>query len=112
MQNISIIINKITCCQIASARAAETLREDALINDPFAQYLSNNIEIDQIAPNFDINNIDSHNDGLAVRSRVIDDAILDGIKNGFKQIVVFGAGLDTRPWRLHLQTNANDINNE
>jgi len=40
---------------------------------------------------------------LAVRTRKIDDEILSSVLNktdGYKQVVVLGAGLDTRPWRL------------
>jgi O-methyltransferase involved in polyketide biosynthesis len=36
-------------------------------------------------------------DGLAVRTRRIDDELN---RNTLTQICVFGAGLDTRPWRL------------
>jgi methyltransferase (TIGR00027 family) len=47
--------------------------------------------------------ISSHGrvDGIAVRTRKIDDEIIKGYsKNGYRQICVLGAGLDTRAWRL------------
>lgn len=42
--------------------------------------------------------------GIAIRSCKIDEEILSSLQSGVKQVVVLGAGLDTRPWRLHLQT--------
>lgn len=34
------------------------------------------------------------------RTRFIDDAVLDAIAQGIEQVVILGAGLDTRPYRL------------
>jgi methyltransferase (TIGR00027 family) len=39
-------------------------------------------------------------DGLAVRTKKIDEELMEGLKE-IDQIVVVGAGLDFRPWRLH-----------
>jgi methyltransferase (TIGR00027 family) len=45
---------------------------------------------------------------VAVRTKVIDDCIARGFADGISQVVVLGAGLDTRPWRIgltHTPTN-------
>jgi methyltransferase (TIGR00027 family) len=38
--------------------------------------------------------------GLACRTRAIDDACRDAVEAGCTQVVILGAGLDTRPYRL------------
>ena len=85
--------------------------KDALINDPFAERLSGEIGsrwVDSLEPWRKTGMID----GLAVRTRRIDDDIKAAINNvrgeettlsaelGKFQVVVLGAGLDSRPWRL------------
>jgi methyltransferase (TIGR00027 family) len=38
--------------------------------------------------------------GLACRTRAIDDACVEAVEAGCRQVVILGAGLDTRPYRL------------
>ncbi|WP_336773560.1 SAM-dependent methyltransferase [Paenibacillus sp. MMO-58] len=38
--------------------------------------------------------------GLVCRSKYIDEALKSGIHKGFRQVVILGAGLDTRAYRL------------
>ncbi len=41
--------------------------------------------------------------GIAVRSRFIDELLLDTLaSNPIATVVCLGCGLDTRPWRLEL----------
>ena len=70
----------------AWARAIETKKPDGLLKDPYAEYLSNR-------PNLEF---------LTIRARLIDDAIVKGVSalNGECQIVILGAGMDTRAFRL------------
>ena len=82
--------------------------KDALISDPFAERLSGEIGsrwVDSLEPWRRTGMID----GLAVRTRRIDDDIaaainvrdmISAVGSGKFQVVVLGAGLDSRPWRL------------
>jgi len=45
-------------------------------------------------------------DHMALRTAAIDQALLDKIANGVRQVVVLGAGLDARAWRLSELANA------
>jgi methyltransferase (TIGR00027 family) len=93
-------------------RSLETAKgpEKALIQDPYAQHLVI-IPEDTLKELFKkiSNNPDQERsledmvNGLAVRSRYIDEKIINAVESGFAQVVVLGAGLDTRPWRLQLQ---------
>jgi methyltransferase (TIGR00027 family) len=92
-------------------RATRGPHGDALINDPFAERLSGEIGsrwVDSLEPWRKTGMID----GLAVRTRRIDDDITAAINVRGKdtlsesdkfQVVVLGAGLDSRPWRLSEQ---------
>lgn len=79
---------------IAAARALETARPDRLFNDPWAGLLageSGKAALEAAA----------YNPFLPVRTRYFDDRILDILGEG-TQIVLLGAGLDTRAFRLPL----------
>jgi methyltransferase (TIGR00027 family) len=39
---------------------------------------------------------------MALRTRAIDDAVEDGVRRGARQLVILGAGLDARAWRLEV----------
>lgn len=39
-------------------------------------------------------------DLMRLRTRVLDDAALDAVRDGVTQVVILGAGLDARAWRL------------
>ncbi|WP_394848931.1 SAM-dependent methyltransferase [Pendulispora brunnea] len=41
-----------------------------------------------------------HFNHVSLRTRAIDDAVLDAVASGARQVVVLGAGLDSRAWRL------------
>ena len=75
---------------MAGHRALETRRPDALFRDPFAETLAGAEAITQAALTKKDN---------AVRTRFFDDFLQRHAPRA-RQIVVLGAGLDTRPWRM------------
>lgn len=79
---------------IAAARALESAREDRLFNDPWAGQLAG--EAGKAA-------LDAapYNPFLPVRTRYFDDQILRAAQH-HQQIVLLGAGMDTRAFRLPL----------
>ena len=83
---------------VARGRFLEGQKADALFSDPYAEHLfpSDLAEIAGIENSEQLVNL------VAVRTRRIDDAILTALAppNSFRQVVVLGAGLDTRAWRL------------
>ncbi len=87
---------------IAICRAIESEREDALFRDPFARKLAG-----QGAESLAKNLIGGKKlpDVMAVRTKIIDDLILNLIDcQGVDLVISLGAGLDTRPYRLSLPT--------
>ena len=96
--------------QIAGARAAETYlpENERVFQDPYAEYFLSEDE------RGDLSNLEKLRAGLAMydqmmpgvngaivaRIRFIDEYLLDCIKGGFKQLVIIGAGYDTRAYRL------------
>lgn len=79
---------------IAAARALESARPDRLFNDPWAARLAGDTGRAALdaAP---------YNPFLPVRTRYFDDAITAAVGEGL-QIVLLGAGADTRAFRLPL----------
>lgn len=111
-----------TALAVAYLRSIENKKQDALFRDPYAEYLSdvsswrvlldNHVESSRSEQ---VTRTSNHEDMMAIRTRKIDDEVMQWIDQdqGHQQIVVLGAGLDTRPWRLHLQPqylNHHDIN--
>lgn len=96
--------------QIAGVRAAETYlpENERVFQDPYAEYflsederkdLSNLKKLraelavyDQMMPGV--------NGAIVARIRFIDECLLDCIKQDFKQLVIIGAGYDTRAYRF------------
>ncbi|HVZ39574.1 MAG TPA: SAM-dependent methyltransferase [Candidatus Kapabacteria bacterium] len=93
---------------VAAARAVESRRPDRLFNDPYAEVLAGSEGFDFMArmasatamPSLDGTN--PENPYIAMRTRFIDDVILDASLKGTRQIVMVAAGLDTRAFRLDL----------
>ncbi|MCZ9882300.1 class I SAM-dependent methyltransferase [Arthrobacter sp. B2a2-09] len=77
---------------IAAARALETARPDRLFNDPWAELLAGESGKATLEAA-------DYNPFLPVRTRYFDDRIL-GAAQKHSQIVLLGAGLDTRAFRL------------
>jgi len=80
-------------------RATESPRADALFSDPLAERLAveQGRAIVAKAP------VSSRNGWwLISRTKIIDDAIAEGIADGCDRVLNLAAGLDTRPYRLDL----------
>ncbi len=98
-----------TALLVAAARAVETHRPDALARDPFAAAFV------RAAP--DAADWPLHPDEVpggasdplwgrlgryfGLRTRVLDDHLLASARAGVRQVVLLGAGLDSRAFRLH-----------
>lgn len=98
----------LTALMVAAARAIETHRPDALARDPWAEHFVRAarasahwpVHPDQV-PDGDANPLWGR---LAryfgLRTRVLDDFVLRTVRAGARQVVLLGAGLDTRAYRL------------
>lgn len=94
---------------IAAQRALEHERSDRLFSDPLAAVLAGERAMerarerlaarDQLATGEGRKGMDGR---FAVRTRYFDDAIVHALQGGARQVVMLGAGMDTRPWRLAL----------
>jgi len=92
-----------TALWVASYRAKETLRPDALFKDPLAEVLVGE-RGHQIAAGM------KHTGKqvewtVVIRTCIIDQYILKLISEGVDTIVNLGAGLDTRPYRMDLPSS-------
>eukprot|EP01038_Epipyxis_sp_PR26KG_P013073 gene13073-17523_t len=103
-----------TAFVVAAMRAKESERNDGnrLFNDPFAKILAGDFKMD-------FQNMDSSGynkasllNAIAVRTRKIDDYIIQEtvIDRHVSQICVLGAGLDARPWRITSASLLSDYN--
>ncbi|GGV47241.1 class I SAM-dependent methyltransferase [Paenarthrobacter nicotinovorans] len=79
---------------IAASRALETARPDRLFCDPWAELLAGDSGKATLAAS-------AYNPFLPVRTRYFDDQILRAARPG-AQIVLLGAGMDTRAFRMPL----------
>ncbi|MDE3168189.1 MAG: class I SAM-dependent methyltransferase [Acidobacteriota bacterium] len=89
-----------TALMVAAARARETARSDGMVSDPYAARLAGERgeAILAASPRGEILTF-----GVGMRSRFLDDLLLELIAGErLDTVLLLGAGLDTRPWRLHL----------
>ncbi|WP_228821554.1 SAM-dependent methyltransferase [Nocardia cyriacigeorgica] len=93
-----------TAIGVAMIRMRESLRPDRLYDDPLAA-----VFVDAARTGFDDERwarfealADQFYEARSVAVRLVDDDIRDGIAAGCEQIVLLGAGLDTRAFRLGL----------
>jgi methyltransferase (TIGR00027 family) len=92
-----------TALMVAACRAHETELDDAIVRDPFAARLAGERgwAILRELPHSNVLRL-----GLAIRTRFVDELLLEGLGNHpITTVLSVGCGLDTRPWRLDLQTN-------
>jgi methyltransferase (TIGR00027 family) len=94
-----------TAVGVAAMRAAETMRPDRLFEDPLAAAFVagagwGRIEIEDVEP--------ERRPGIiaiaawvSARTRFLDDLALDATASGVRQVVLLGAGLDARAFRIH-----------
>ncbi|WP_345762127.1 class I SAM-dependent methyltransferase [Diaminobutyricibacter sp. McL0608] len=92
-----------TAVAVALARALESERPQPWFDDRLAQGLARYVNEARQADNIDPPRIrDGLRDWVAVRTRFLDELLLDAVAAGDRQIVVVGAGLDARAFRLPL----------
>ena len=91
-----------TALWVASYRAEETERQDALFLDPYAKLLVGSEEL-QLAHRTQGSRYTAWS--VIIRTCIIDQFIIKLIAEGIDTIVNLGAGLDTRPYRLNLPAN-------
>ena len=85
---------------VATYRAMETERPDAIFRDPFARQLAGEHGQNIVKK---IGKSRSRAWAMIVRTKSLDEMILDAIAQGPVDLVVnLAAGLDARPWRLPL----------
>jgi methyltransferase (TIGR00027 family) len=83
---------------IAAIRARESERPDRLFDDPYARELAGEVGFAAMAASERL--AGGENRFVPVRVRWFDDAILTALSGGVRQVVLLGAGLDTRAYRL------------
>jgi len=89
-----------TALMVAGCRALETGRTDGLIRDPYAERLAGErgMALARSVPALEWMVF-----GVAVRVRFMDELLLKALGTGeIRTVVVLGAGLDSRPWRLEM----------
>jgi methyltransferase (TIGR00027 family) len=98
----------VTALLVAAARAIETNRPDALARDAYAEHFVRAAPVCADWPVRPEEVPDGDADPLwgrfaryfGMRTRVLDDFLLDTVQGGARQVVLLGAGLDTRAYRL------------
>lgn len=87
----------LTAFGVAAARASETTRMDRLFSDPFAEAF-----VRAAGPTHGAERERPRAllDWISVRTRFLDDLLLNSCAAGAWQVVIFGAGLDARAFRL------------
>lgn len=89
-----------TAFGVACLRAYESRkREDALFHDRFAELLESRYGNDSL-DSIQYQKQEEMVKGLAVRTRKIDEEMIKALQE-VDQVVLLGAGLDFRAWRLH-----------
>jgi methyltransferase (TIGR00027 family) len=89
-----------TAYWIAAVRARETERADRIFVDPYAKALAGRRGLEIMRRSEAVGG--RRNEFIPVRVRWFDDRVQAAVAGGCGQVVVLGAGLDTRAWRLAL----------
>ncbi|MFK8183699.1 MAG: class I SAM-dependent methyltransferase [Phormidesmis sp.] len=92
-----------TARSMAAARALESRREDALFHDPLAEKLAGAEAIEKAASIVEKNEKEG-SPYPQVRTRFLDDVLLANASD-IRQVVLLGAGLDTRAFRMGLSSD-------
>jgi methyltransferase (TIGR00027 family) len=88
----------LTAFGVAAGRAAESARPDRLFSDPFAaRFLA---AANSERPDEDRRLRKGLTEWITVRTRFLDDVALGAVAAGARQVVILGAGLDARAFRL------------
>jgi len=88
-----------TALWVAVHRAEESKRKDALFHDPYAERLAGE-RGKQIVRQLDAAKGSAWS--IITRTAVLDDLIMQAIRDGADTVLNLAAGLDTRPYRLSL----------
>ncbi|MFD9303948.1 class I SAM-dependent methyltransferase [Streptomyces sp. NPDC060048] len=103
----------LTALLVAAARAIETHRHDSLAQDVYAEHFVRAaractdwpVRIEQV-PDGDDNPLwGRFARYFGLRTRVLDDFLLQTVGTSVRQVVLLGAGLDTRAFRLDLPSD-------
>jgi methyltransferase (TIGR00027 family) len=91
-----------TAVGVAAIRAAEGTRPDALFSDPFADSFlrAAGFSPSPLADAEQQRRVAAVITWVRVRTRFLDDLLLDACGRGCRQVVTLGAGLDARAFRL------------
>jgi len=84
-------VHAVSACHMAAYRARESLREDSLFNDPYARILAGQCG--------DFGG-KGENTSQRCRTRFFDDFVELKYRQGVRQFVFLGAGMDTRAYRM------------
>jgi methyltransferase (TIGR00027 family) len=96
-----------TAVAVALARALESERPDPWFDDRLARGLARRIIEAREGGDLEPPRIrEGLRDWVAVRTRFLDELALDAVAEGDRQIVVVGAGLDARAFRLALPADS------
>ncbi|GAB2789858.1 class I SAM-dependent methyltransferase [Amycolatopsis magusensis] len=98
----------LTALMVAAARAIETRRPDALAQDVYAEHFVRGARSSagwpvrpEEVPDGEANPLWGRlGRYFGLRTRVLDDHLLQSTRAGARQVVLLGAGLDTRAYRL------------
>jgi methyltransferase (TIGR00027 family) len=91
----------LTALLVAQARATESKRPDRLFDDPFAEGFIAGGGAEFAAQSQELANLlRLSGDSFVIRTRFLDDFLLDACQAGCRQVVLLGSGLDTRAFRL------------
>ena len=90
-----------TALWVAGLRAQETNRSDAVLHDEWAELLAGE-RGREIARSMPLAALVAW--GVVVRTSAIDRLVADVLTGGFDMVINLGAGMDTRPYRLGLQS--------
>ena len=93
-----------TAIGVAAMRAAESERQDRLFEDPLARAFVTGagwprIGVEDVEPERRAGLI-ALSAWVSARTRFLDDLLLDATNEGVRQVVLLGAGLDARAFRL------------
>jgi methyltransferase (TIGR00027 family) len=83
---------------VAAMRAEESVRDDALFHDPFAETLAGDDGRRLLAES--IADSGQGSAAIVVRTRLYDEALLKAHSDGMSQVVILAAGMDARSYRL------------
>jgi methyltransferase (TIGR00027 family) len=91
-----------TALLVAGCRAVEAERADAFVRDPFAARLAGERGMAMFRA---LAHQEIMGFGIAIRTRFVDELLLEVLAGDVKTVVSLGAGLDTKPWRLEMRPN-------